>query len=415
MKTEGISAMAKLTQNIRTVSTSYFSSLKAINTNSFAVLAGLVIIGAVFQLANSNFLSPLNLTNLMTQISAIGILSVGVVLILLIGEIDLSVGAVSGVTAAVMAVMTTIYHVPSIIGILVAIICGLLIGSLHGLLVTKVHVPAFVVTMAGALIWQGAQMTILGNTGTINLRDPVINGIANALLPPSIGWILGIAVILVVALSTFRGRSLRAQAGLTAQPLSIAITKLLLISFAILAGIGLMNIDRNLRAHGSAIKGVPSAVLGFLAIVIIFDIITRFTVFGRHLYTIGGNTEAARRASIDVDKTKIVAFALCSGLAACGGLVFASRLIAVNWGSGSGDVTLSAIAAAVIGGTSLFGGRGTTWAAFMGALIIGSISNGMDLLSFSSSIKFIITGGVLLLAVILDSVNRESRKRSGKE
>jgi D-xylose transport system permease protein len=269
--------------------------------------------------------------------------------------------------------------------------------------------------MAGSLIWLGAQMTILGNTGTINLRDPIIKGIANALLPPWIGWILGVIMILAVAFDTLRERILRARVGLSQKPLSIVISKLFLFSFAILSVVGLMNIDRNVRVNGNPIKGVPSAFIIFMGIVFIFYFITNFTVFGRHLYTIGGNTEAARRASIDVDKTKIMAFALCSGLAACGGLVFASRLLAVNWGSGGGDITLSAIAAAVIGGTSLFGGRGSPWSALLGALIIGSINNGMDLLSFSSSIKFIVTGTVLLLAVILDSINREKRKRSGRE
>ena len=407
--------MAKFINDIKGSTYSYFRSVKASNSSSFSVLVGLVIIGAIFQLANKNFLSPLNLTNLITQISAIGIISVGVILILLIGEIDLSIGAVSGVTAAIMAVLTTIYHVPSIVGILTAIICGIIIGILHGLLVAKVHVPSFIVTLAGSLIWLGAQMTVLGDTGTINLRDPIINGIANALLPPWIGWILGIIVILAVIIYTFRQRLLRARAGLKLQPLSLEISKLLLFSFVLLTVIGLMNVDRNLREGGNPIQGVPSAVLVFLGILVIFDLITRFTVFGRHIYTIGGNAEAARRASIDVDKTKIITFALCSGIAAIGGLVFASRLIAVNWGSGGGGIALSAIAAAVIGGTSLFGGRGNVWAALMGALVIGAINNGMDLLSFPSSIKFIVTGMVLLLAVILNSVNTERRKRSGSE
>jgi D-xylose transport system permease protein len=407
--------MSKFMDDVKDSLTSFFRSVMASNSNSFTVLLGLVIIGAIFQIANKNFLSPLNLTNLMTQISAIGILSVGVILILLIGEIDLSIGAVSGMTSAVMALLTTIYHVPSILGILLAIICGLVIGSLHGLLVAKIHVPAFVVTMAGALIWQGAQMTVLGNTGTINLRDPLINGIANALLPTWIGWVLGIVIIFAATYSTIKERILRTRAGLSLQPLSMMISKLVLIAFAVLTVIGLMNINRNHRVNGIPIQGVPSAVLCFLAVVLIFYLITRFTVFGRHVYTIGGNADAARRAGIDIEKTRIITFALCSGIAACGGLVFASRMIAVNWGSGTGDVTLSAIAAAVIGGTSLFGGRGSVWAALLGALIIGSINNGMDLLAFSSSLKFIVTGIVLLLAVVLDSISTERRKRAGRE
>jgi D-xylose transport system permease protein len=350
----------------------------------------------------------------MTQISAIGILSVGMILILLIGEIDLSVGAVSGVTSAIMGVLAVVYRVPSLAAILIAILVGLIIGATQGLLVTKIRIPSFVVTLAGLLIWQGLQFAVLGNTGTINLRDPLINGIANALLPPWLGWLLGIVAIVAVTLSVLRERILRVGADLSLQPLSMVISRLFLISIVILLGIGLMNINRNQQAVGIPIQGVPSAVVFFLATVVLFHVITRHTVFGRNIYAVGGNADAARRATINVDKIRIAAFSLCSGLAACGGLVFASRLFAVNYGSGGGDVLLNVIAAAVIGGTSLFGGRGSTWSALVGALVIGSISNGMDLLSFTSAVKYMITGVVLLFAVVLDSIGRERRKRSGR-
>ncbi len=391
-----------------------FAPLKSSDLGSFAVLGGLVIIGIIFQIANHNFLTPLNLANLMAQISAIGILSVGIVLILLIGEIDLSVGAVSGATAAVMAVLATTYHVPSILAILIAILMGVLIGASHGYFVAKIHVPSFVVTLSGLLVWQGVQLLVLGDTGTINLRDPTIRGIANTLVPTWLGWLIGIVAVIVVIYSTFRGRRRREQAGLSLQPMSMVVSRLLLISLGILVGIGIMNIDRNQVPQGEPIQGIPSSVLIFLGFVVVFHLITRYTMFGRHIYTVGGNVEAARRASIDVDGVRIWVFALCSGIAACGGIVFASRLIAVNYGSGGGTILLNAIAAAVIGGTSLFGGRGSTWSALLGALVIGSINNGMDLLSFPSSIKYIVTGLVLLLAVILDSISRERRKRAGK-
>jgi D-xylose transport system permease protein len=258
------------------------------------------------------------------------------------------------------------------------------------------------------------QLFVLGDTGTINLRDPLLKAIANTLVPPWLGWLIGIISVLIIIYFSFRGRDQRARAGLTLQPLSMVITRLLLVSFAILVAIGLMNIDRNQQLQGNPIRGMPSAVALFISFVVVFHLITRYTVFGRHIFTVGGNAEAARRASIDVDSVRIWVFSLCSGIAACGGIVFASRLIAVNYGSGSGSVLLNAIAAAVIGGTSLFGGRGSTWSALLGALVIGSINNGMDLLSFPSSIKYMVTGVVLLLAVILDSVSRERRKRAGK-
>ena len=392
----------------------YFHFIKSSDLGSFAVVGGLVIIAVIFQIGNKNFLTPLNLTNLMSQISAIGILSVGVILVLLIGEIDLSMGAVSGACAAIMAVLVTAHGVPSIIAIIVAILAGLLIGALHGFFVAKIHVPSFIVTLAGLLVWQGVQLFVLGDTGTINLRDPLIRGIANTLVPPWLGWLIGIISVLIIIYMTLRERRQRARAGLSIQPISMAITRLVIISIAILVGIGLMNIDRNQQIQGNPIQGIPTAVVCFLGFVVFFYIITRYTVFGRHIYTVGGNAEAARRASIDVDSVRILVFALCSGIAACGGIVFASRLIAVNYGSGGGSVLLNAIAAAVIGGTSLFGGRGSTWSALLGAMVIGSINNGMDLMSFPSSIKYMVTGLVLLLAVMIDSISRERRKRAGR-
>lgn len=333
--------MAKFLSDTRLVVRSYVRSIESSDLGSFAVLGGLVIIGIIFQIANHNFLTPLNLANLMAQISAIGILSVGIVLILLIGEIDLSVGAVSGATAAVMAVLATTYHVPSILAILIAILMGVLIGASHGYFVAKIHVPSFVVTLSGLLVWQGVQLLVLGDTGTINLRDPTLRSVANTLVPTWLGWLIGIVAVVVVIYSTFRGRRRREQAGLSLQPMSMVVSRLLLISLGILVGIGIMNIDRNQVPQGEPIQGIPSSVLIFLGFVVVFHLITRYTVFGRHIYTVGGNVEAARRASIDVDAVRIWVFALCSGIAACGGIVFASRLIAVNYGSGGGTILLT--------------------------------------------------------------------------
>lgn len=391
-----------------------FQSEKSFDLGPFAVMAGLIIIGFIFQMANENFLTPLNLTNLLSQISSIGILSVGVILVLLIGEIDLSIGAVSGATAAIMAVLVKTYGVPSILAILTAIAAGMLIGALQGFFIVKANIPSFVVTLAGQLVWQGVQLLVLGATGTINLRDPLIKGIANELVSPWLGWLMGgVAVILIIA-HTYKRRTSRVEADLSTEPFSMTVARVLLISVAILTVTGLMNIDRSQLAQGEPIRGIPTAVLIFISFVVIFHIIITKTVFGRHIFTIGGNVEAARRAAIEVDKVRIWVFSLCSGIAACGGIVSASRLIAVNYGSGGGSVVLNAIAAAVIGGTSLFGGRGSVWAALLGALVIGSISNGMDLLSFPSSIKFIVTGTVLLLSVIIDATSRDRMKSSGK-
>jgi len=384
------------------------------DVSSYGILIGLILIWVVFELANQSFLAPLNLANMLSQISSIGILSVGVILVLLIGEIDLSIGAASGFTAGIMTVLSVNLRFPGIAAILLAILLGLTIGAVQGFWIAKVHVPSFIVTLAGLLVWQGGLIYFIGESGTLNLRDPIITGIANTSLPVWAGWALGIISILTITLTSFGGRNLRARAGLPVKPISMVIAQLLIISIAILVVIGLMNINRSLISTNKPIQGVPSAFLVFLGFVTVFHWITRYTTLGRHIYAVGGNPEAARRASIDVDKIRIVVFTLCSGIAACGGIVAASRLYAVDTGSGSGDVLLNAIAAAVIGGTSLFGGRGTIWSALLGALIIGSINNGMDLLSFPSSIKYVITGCVLLLAVTIDSTSRARRQRSGK-
>jgi D-xylose transport system permease protein len=379
---------------------------------SLPVLLGLILIAVVFQIANPNFLTPLNLTNLLVQIAAVGTIAVGVVLVLLIGEIDLSIGSVSGLTASIMAVVSVKMGLPGWMAILAGIISGALIGLLHGWWVAKLHVPSFVVTLAGFLGWQGAQLYVLGNTGTINLADPLILGISNSRLPVIAGWIIGALFIAGFAFSLLRERSQRARKGLPNQMTPLAIGRIVLIALVILAVVGLMSVDRN-PSRTVPIMGVPSAVIFLTAFVVVFSYIIRRTKFGRFIFAVGGNAEAARRAGINVDRIKIVVFILSSTLAACGGILAGSRLYAVNQSSGGGDMLLNAIAAAVIGGTSLFGGRGSVWSALLGALVIGSIANGMDLLALASSIRFMVTGAVLLIAVTLDAYTRARREQTG--
>lgn len=379
---------------------------------SLPVLLGLVLIAVIFQIANPNFLTPLNLTNLMVQIAAVGTIAVGVVLVLLIGEIDLSIGSVSGLTASIMAVVSVKMGMPGWIAILAGILSGALIGLLQGWWVAKLHVPSFVVTLAGFLGWQGAQLYVLGSTGTINLADPLILGISNSRLPVIAGWIIGVLFIAGFAFSLLRERAQRAQKGLSNQMTALAIGRIALIAVVILAAIGLMSVDRN-PSRTVPIMGVPSAVVFLLGFIVVFSYITRKTQFGRFVFAVGGNDEAARRAGINVDRIRILVFVLSSTLAACGGILAGSRLYAVNQSSGGGDMLLNAIAAAVIGGTSLFGGRGSIWSALLGALVIGSIANGMDLLALASSIRFMVTGGVLLIAVTLDAYTRARRELTG--
>jgi D-xylose transport system permease protein len=379
---------------------------------SLPVALGLILIAIIFQIANPNFLTPLNLTNLMVQISAVGTISVGVVLVLLIGEIDLSVGAVSGFSAAIMAVLSVKMGLPGIVAILAGVLTGALIGLFQGSWFAKLHVPSFVVTLAGFLGWQGALLYVLGSSGTINLNDPLIIGLANQLLPVWLGWAVGIGFVIIYAFNLFRQRGQRIRLNLQTQPIIVLIARIILVAVLIGAAVGLMSVNRN-PGRNVVIQGVPMGVVFLLLFVILFDFITKRTKFGRFVFAVGGNAEAGRRAGINVDRIRIYIFTLGSLLAACGGILAASRLYAVNQSSGSGDVLLNAIAAAVIGGTSLFGGRGSTWSALLGALVIGSIANGMDLLALASSVRFMVTGAVLLLAVTLDAYTRARRQQTG--
>ena len=368
------------------------------------VVFGIAIIWLIFWIANDRFLSPGNLTNLVLQVAGFGTISVGVVLVLLLGEIDLSVGTLSGLCAAIMAVLNVQHGVPGWLAVLTGLAVGAAIGAFQGFWTTRFRIPAFVVTLAGLLAWQGALLLVLGNTGTINLSDKFISGLANTFYVPLDTWILAVVVIAVYGgtrLWEFRQRS---AAGLPVPPVRTLITRVVLLAVAVLAVAAVLNADR----------GLPLALIIFVGLVIIIDLLIRRTTFGRHVLAVGGNAEAARRAGIGVDNVRLMVFTLASTLAAAGGVLGASRLFAVNQSSGASDTLLNAIAAAVIGGTSLFGGRGSAWSALLGAVVIGSINNGMDLLGVQSSTKFMVTGGVLLLSATVDALSRRGRQAAGR-
>ena len=387
-------------------------SALASGVGTLPVLIGLVIIALIFQALNHNFLTPLNLTNLLAQIAALGTIAVGVVLILLLGEIDLSVGAVSGLTAGIMAVLSTRHHLAGPLAVLAGLAAGAVIGLIQGTWTTKVGVPSFIVTLAGLLGWQGALLQVLGPTGTINLNDRFIVGLANTLLPVWLGWVLGALFVVFSIGSMIRSRQSRMKAGLPVASTTGMLMRAVAITVATLGAVAIMSVNRS--ATQVRIAGVPLGVLIFLLVVVGFDLLTRRTRFGRYIYAVGGDAEAARRAGINVTRVRIIVFMLSSLLAAAGGILAASRLLAVNQSSGSGDLLLDAIAAAVIGGTSLFGGRGSAWSALLGALVIGSIANGMDLLALPSAIKFMVTGAVLLLAVSIDVITRRTQEAAGR-
>ena len=366
---------------------------------SLRVLIVLVVIWAIFQIANDRFLTSINLENLMLQITAVAVISIGVVMILLLGEIDLSVGAVSGLAAGVMAVLTVKHGVSPVLGILAGLAVGASIGCFNGIMVTQFGVPSFVVTLAGLLGWQGVLLWVLGDTGTINLPESTITDLTSTFFSDAVGWILGLVTIAGFVLTALMRRRSRAKAGLPPGPILGTSIRLIATAIGVLAAVYVMNDDR----------GVPLAVVIMLLLMVFFTFLTERTRFGRHIFAVGGNLEASKRAGIRTDGVKIAVFTMASTLAAAGGILAASRLLAVNQSSGAGDLLLLAIAGPVIAGTSLFGGRGFVFSALLGALVIGSISNGMDLLALESSVKYMITGAVLLAAVTLDSVTQRRR------
>ena len=368
------------------------------------VIVGIAVIWAIFWVANDRFLTPQNLTNLFLQLVATGTIAIGVVLVLLLAEIDLSVGAVSGFTAAVMAVLNVKQGWPGWLAILAGLAAGAVIGALQGFWVTRFRIPAFVVTLAGFLSWTGALLLVLGETGTINLTDAAITGLTSTFFVPLDAWLLAVVVIAAYAGAKLRERRKRAAAGLPVPPMQQLVIRIVVIAAALLATAAVLAADR----------GLPLALVIFIALVVLVDLLINRTRFGRHVLAVGGNPEAARRAGIRVDNVRLVVFTLASTLAAAGGLLGASRLFAVNQSSGAADTTLNAIAAAVIGGTSLFGGRGSAYSALLGGLVIISIQNGMNLLGVASSTKFIVTGLVLLLAATVDALSRRGRQAHGR-
>jgi len=376
------------------------------NLGALPVVVGLLVIWGVFQLLNPSFLSADNLVNLTLQCAAGGTIAIGVVLVLLLGQIDLSVGSVSGLAAAILGVGLTRMGWPLVVAILAAILAGAAVGLLYGILFTRFGVPSFVITLAGLLGVLGLQLGVLGSTGSINLpaESPIVLFATRWFLPP---WVAYLLVALwagwTFAAAVLRRRR-RRRAGLPTGSLGWQAVK---------AG-ALLVVGALAVAYLATNRGVGVMFVFFILLVIVMDLVLTRTRWGREVYAVGGSVEAARRAGIRVDRVYISVFVLCSTFAVVGGLLAAGRLTTVGLNSGAGDTNLNAIAAAVIGGTSLFGGRGSAWSALIGIAVIQSISNGLTLLSLDSSIRYMITGGVLLLAVIVDSLSRRARAAHGQ-
>jgi simple sugar transport system permease protein/D-xylose transport system permease protein len=370
------------------------------------VIIGVVLIWSVFQSLNPLFLSSQNLVLLTMQCAALGTIALGVVLVLLVGEIDLSVGSVSGLAAAILAVTFVQLQWDLLLAIAAAVAAGAVIGASYGLLLTRFALPSFVITLAGLLGFLGLQLWVLGETGSINIPfDSWLVVFAQQLfLPDWASYVVVAVAVVAFGLSRLRRAQRRAAANLDSQSYrEIGVRTVILALF--LAGVTwYLNLSR----------GVGVMFLFFLLLVVVADIVLQQTRWGRAVYAVGGSKEAARRAGIRVGRIYVSVFALCSSLAAVGGILAAARLAAVSQSSGAGDTNLNAIAAAVIGGASLFGGRGTAYSALLGIIVIQSISSGLTLLNLDSSVRFMITGLVLVIAVIIDSLSRRTREATGR-
>ena len=369
------------------------------------VIIGLAVIWVIFYFAsNGNFFKPVNLVNLSLQMASVGTIAVGVVFVLLLGEIDLTVGIVSGLAAGVLAVLNVRLGLPGPVAVGSALVAGALVGLIQGLWITRFGIPAFVVTLAGLIGWQGLLLYLLGDQGTINLRDDFVLGIAGTFFPLPVALVIGALFVAYLGWTAISSRRRRLEVGLPAETMLLIGLRVGMVAAFTLAALLVLNLDR----------GLPLSVVFLIGLIVVMDYVVRRTRFGRMVFAIGGNTEAARRAGFNVPLVRVAVFVIASTCAAWGGILAASRGLAVTQAAGAGPELVNAIAAAVIGGTSLFGGRGTVWAALVGILVIQSISNGMDLLSFTSPFKLMITGAVLLAAVTIDAIARRGQANTGK-
>src|SRR5882757_8375880 len=373
---------------------------------SLPVIAGLIIIWTVFTSLNPVFLSANNLVNLLFDCSTVGVISLGIVCVLMVGQIDLSVGSMSGFASALVGMLWVNHGWPVLLAIVAAIAVGALVGAIYALLLNRLGMPSFVATLAGLLAILGMQLYVLGATGSINLPydSTLVNLGQLIIIPAAVSYLLALAPGAVMMLLGLRTRERRRASNLSAPSVGSLLVRSLAITVLLEAVVAYLNQGR----------GVPLMFGVFLGLAVAMDYALKRTRWGRSMNAVGGNHEAARRAGINVSAIYMSAFVLCASFAALGGVLTAARLASASQQAGSGDVNLNAIAAAVIGGTSLFGGRGSAYSAVLGIIVIQSIASGLTLLDLSSSLRYMITGGVLAIAVVVDSLARRSRLSHGR-
>jgi D-xylose transport system permease protein len=384
----------------------FVDKVRSGDLGSLPVVVGLIIICTVFQSLNPVFLAPNNLVNLLFDCSTVGVIALGIVCILMLGEIDLSVGSVSGFSSALLGVMWVNEGWPVAVAIIMALVLGAAIGALYSFLFNRFGMPSFVSTLAGLLAWLGLQLYLLGSTGSINLPygSPLVNFGQTLVMPDIVSYALAAIAGIVVFVTGYRTAARRREAGLSASSLGRLLFQAAIIIVVLEFIVYYLNQGR----------GIPWMFGLFVGLCVVMNYALTRTKWGRSMMAVGGNREAARRAGINVRRIYLSAFMLCSTLAAAGGIMAAARLASSSQQAGTGDVNLNAIAAAVIGGTSLFGGRGSAYSALLGIIVIQSIASGLTLLDLSSSLRYMITGAVLAVAVIVDSLARRSRLSHGR-
>ena len=386
----------------------WWQRVRAGDLGSLPIVLGLIVIAIVFGSLDDTFYTERNFTNLLLQMAPLATIAIGVVFVLLLGEIDLSVAYVSAVGGVSMTMLLRPDDPgwPWWLAVLTALVITTVIGLVQGLIVTKAGVPSFVVTLAGLLIWNGVTLLLVtrySTSGTIRIQDSTVRGIANNFLDDFWGWTVGVVAVIAYALSQIRTARTRRLRGLDSKPALVIGAQV--VGLAVVTGAVISYANRD--------RGVPISGLILLTLLVFWTFVASRLRFGRHVYAVGGNAEAARRAGINVDRIKLMVFMISGFMAGLGGVMYASRLRSVATGTGGGNLLLNAIAAAVIGGTSLFGGTGRVVSALLGTLVIASIANGMGLLNLEQAVQFIITGLVLLAAVLLDAVSKHRRAARG--
>ncbi|MCA1221654.1 sugar ABC transporter permease [Streptomyces sp. 8L] len=386
--------------------TEFRRKVKAGELGSIPVIVGLILIAVIFTSLNSSFLGAGNITDILVQMSGTGLIATGIVFVLLLGEIDLSVGSVSGLASAIFAVFAVTHGMNDILALILALVSGIIAGGIHGFFFARIGVPAFAVTLAGLLFWSGLMLQVLGPAGTISIpNDNLVYKLENYFFSDvAAAYILAIVAVVLFFWTSFSQNRNRKQAGVPSRPLSDTIMRTVLVAI----------VSFGVAIIFNQYKGLPLAVVIFIGLLVITDFVLRRTTYGRKIFALGGSVEASRRAGINVTWIRISVFMISGGFAALGGLFLASQIAAANQGAGSGNLLMNSIAAAVIGGTSLFGGRGRTWNALLGVLVIISIQVGLGIQGVAAPIVSMVTGAVLLATVVIDAITRKTQRSAGR-